>query len=79
MTLSEFKELPGGVRMIVTQGNLDHWFNADLWGGESNIRPASAAFAMAEHHGLVQHHVTRPDYRLTDLGRSMRRQLESAR
>jgi len=78
MTTEEFNELPSGVRMIVEQGNLDHWFNAALWGGKNPVRPAPAAFVRAEEAGLVEKHFHTHKWRLTNLGRSMRHQSESA-
>lgn len=62
-----------GVRLIVQQGNLDHWFSADLWG---DIKPSPQAFDMALSRGMVEAHFMTGKYRLTDYGREVRRRFE---
>jgi hypothetical protein len=74
----DVSELPYAVKMILKQGNLDHWFNADLWGSRgANIRPAPAAFAKAVECGYLERKGGRYErFRLTDAGRVARRELE---
>lgn len=61
-----------GVAMIVDQGNLDHWFNGDLWGHGSSIRPSGKAFDVALQAGLLEKKHDRDSYRLTNAGRHYR-------
>lgn len=58
-----------GVCLILDQGLLDHWFTPDHW---ADIKPAPAAFDMAEEFGLVERHFTGKKFRLTNLGRHHR-------
>ncbi len=69
-TLENVLDRPGhAVCLIVDQGLLDHWFTPDHW---SDIKPAPAAFDMAERFGLVERHFTGSKFRLTNLGRHHR-------
>lgn len=72
-------DVTGGIRMILTQGNLDHWFDASLWGpsGGSNVRPAPLALTKCVENGHLERHPTKPEtFRLTEEGRALRRRLE---
>jgi len=73
----DVSELPYAVKMIVKQGNLDHWFNADLWDvSPGSIKPAPRAFDLAVDHGLLEIHHGGCKFRLTDAGRAARSELE---
>jgi NTP pyrophosphatase (non-canonical NTP hydrolase) len=76
------KELPLGIRIILTEAPNNTWFAAGFWGDrgrQSKIQPTTDAFVEAENAGWIEYRLPKivglPQYRLTDAGRFIRTQL----